>query len=134
MRTKKLLAIILVLLTMTMASPLVVNAADVSIMWEQISFTSNELYNDGSRLTVQGGTYGDFGVESCYVIAVLQKKSGSSWVTQKTWSKTAKSDYVVLTEYVTVSAGSYRLYTYHGVTDNGYTEATTMVSPTRIVS
>lgn len=133
MRTRKLVAIILVLLTLAIASPLYVSASDVSIMWEQISFTANELYVDGNRLTVQGGTFGDFGVDSCYIIAVLQKKSGSSWVTQKTWSKTANADYVALTEYVTVSAGSYRLYTYHGVTYKGHTEAHTMVSPTRIV-
>lgn len=133
MRVSKMVAIILVLLTMTTTLPLYVSATDVSIMWEQISFTTNELYVDGNQLTVQGGTFGDFGVDGCYIIAVLQKKSGSSWVTQKTWSKNVNNDYVALTEYVTVSAGSYRLYTYHGVTYKGHTEATTMVSPTRIV-
>ncbi len=133
MRTKKLLAIILVFLSMTMISQFTVNATDASIMWVQTSYTINGLHVDGNELCAEGGTFGDFGVDSCYIIAVLQKKSGSSWVTQKTWTKTANNDYVALTEYVTVSAGSYRLYTYHGVTDNGYTEASTMVSPTRIV-
>lgn len=133
MQAKKFIAIILVLMCVTIMSPFAVQAADVSIMWDQISFTVNELSVNGNQLTIQGGTFGYFGVDSCYIIAVLQKKSGSSWVTQKTWTKTADADYVALTEYVTVSAGSYRLYTYHGVTDNNYTEATTMVSPTRTV-
>ncbi len=133
MRSKKLLAIILVILSITMISQFTVNAADASIMWVQTSYTINGLTVDGNELCVQGGTFGDFGVDSCYIIAVLQRKSGSSWVTQKSWVETANNDYVALTEYVTVSAGSYRLYTYHGVTNNGYTEASTMVSPTRIV-
>ncbi len=133
MRTKKLLAIILVILSVTMISQITVSAADASIMWVQTSITINDFSVSGNEVCVQGGTFGYFGVDSCYIIAVLQKKSGSNWVTQKSWTKTANADYVALTEYTTVSAGSYRLYTYHGVTDNGYTEASTMVSPTRIV-
>lgn len=133
MRTKKLLAIILVILSVTMISQITVNAADASVMWVQTSITINDLSVSGNEICAQGATFGDFGVDSCYIILVLQKKSGSSWITQNTWTKTANTDYVALTKYATVSAGSYRLYSYHGVTDDGYTEASTMVSPTRIV-
>ena len=41
----------------------------------------------------------------------LQKKSGTSWITVKTWNKTQTgSNYLLYTEEHTVSSGTYRVY------------------------
>ena len=41
----------------------------------------------------------------------LQKKSGTSWITVKTWNKTQTgSNYLLYTEEYTVSSGTYRVY------------------------
>lgn len=137
MRTKKTLAILIVFVMLSAMLTVGVNAAGMSVMWVQTSETGNELTVDGSQLTAQAYTFGYFGVDSCYVIAVLQKRVNGSWSNYETWSAYSSSswpDVAALSEAVTVSSGSYRLVTYHGVTDNGYTEAHTMYSPTRIVS
>lgn len=109
----------------------------VTPQYEQICEVDNGLNVDGKTLLVYGATFGYSNATKCGVTATLQKQSGSSWVTYRTWSATSSSsepDYVQIDTTLTVASGKYRLLTSHYVTVNGYSEYENIVSPTRTVS
>lgn len=63
----------------------------------------------GKTAYVDAEAQGKSNVSKIKLTVTLQKKSGSSWSTVKTWTDTDSSDYVYVSEERSVSSGTYRV-------------------------
>lgn len=63
----------------------------------------------GKTAYVDAEAQGKSNVSKIKLTVTLQKKSGSSWSTVKTWTDTESSDYIYISEEKSVSSGTYRV-------------------------
>lgn len=108
------------------------SSAVISPNYVQIAEVDNGLYPDGSVFEIYAATFGYSNATSCYVKAVLQRQSGSSWTNYHTWTATSPSsheDYVEIDTFYSVPTGyNYRLVTTHSVTVGSNTEYESVTS------
>lgn len=145
MKSKRLLAILLVLSIFPFFGSITANAAAASQtssdtiitpMYIQIEHVTNGLTVSGRTLKVSASTFGYSNADNCDVLATLQNWTGSSWSNYMTWYKSSVSGgptYALLSTSISVPAGQYRLLSTHSVTVGSTVEYEHMTSPTRTV-
>lgn len=110
---KRKWAVLAVFGLLLMCAPAAVTAQTAEAVQPMAVYISGSdadlLISDNGVARVQAFVRGKSGTTSTYVQAVLQVKSGTTWLSTKSWAKTSSSAYVSINETYPVPKGTYRV-------------------------
>ncbi len=123
-------AITLLMVIMCLFTGITVSAAPtVSPMYTLISIASSGLNISAGVATCDASITGQVGVDSVSLTGSLQRYNGSSWVTLKTWTKSATGRTCSMTTTYSVSSGyNYRYRVSCTAYDGGSSETVIVTS------
>ena len=87
----------------------VVSAIEIQPRYTYADYVDAYLDVSGGTAYVDAEAAGKSNVNSIRMTVTLQKKSGSSWTSVRSWTESDSSDFVSLSKEASVSSGTYRV-------------------------
>ena len=86
-----------------------VSAIEIQPRYTYADYVDSWLDVSGGTAYVEAEAAGKSNVTSIRLTVTLQKKSGSSWSSVRSWTESDSSDFVSLSKELSVSSGTYRV-------------------------